>query len=52
MSIDWEHFLGTFGSGLAERYDEVVSSAVYDDAPNRDASYSVPEADLLHPVID
>lgn len=52
MSIDWEHILGTSGAGLAERYDEAVASVVYDDEPSRDASYSVPESDLMHPVVD
>lgn len=52
MSVDWEHILGTSGAGLAERYDEAVASAVYDDAPDRDTRYSVPEADPMHRVID
>lgn len=52
MSIDWAPPLGTSGAGLAERYDDAVSSVVYADAPSRDSGCSVSKVYLLHPVID
>ena len=45
MGFDWENILDTSGAGLAEAYDDVVSTVIYEQEPSNEAS-SVP----LHEV--
>lgn len=33
MGFDWENILDASGAGLADAYDDAVSTVVYDDDP-------------------